>query len=108
MNKYFILPILILTISILGCNKEHFATLEVVNQTSCIQNLYNGSSSITGGSYMGAIGANQTKEFEISLGSADNGYESYYNDPQNCGSAIPKQFLNIEFEKDKTTTILID
>lgn len=61
------------------------------------------------GSYLGAVGAFQTKEFEIPLGGADNGFERFYADPQNCiGITSGQSFSLIEFKKDRTTTIIID
>lgn len=92
--------------SILGCSKENFATLEVVNQKNCLHNLYNGNNS--NGSFLGAVGANQTKEFEIALGGANNGFESYYADPQCSTIQFGESFSGIEFRKGKTTTILIN
>lgn len=105
--KYYLSLALLLFVSLLSsCDKENFATLEVVNQTNCLYNLYNGGNA--NGAFLGPVGANQVEEFSISLGTANNGFETFYAEPQCPTIGFGEQFGLIEFQDGETVTILID
>ncbi|MEZ5003296.1 MAG: hypothetical protein R2730_09720 [Chitinophagales bacterium] len=87
-----------------SCSKVEQGTLQVINQTDCLHNIYLGVNS--GGDFLGAVGANQTNSFVIDVANIV-GERFFAADPVNCQGLFEQQF-QVAIRDNETSTIIID
>ena len=101
-----------LTLSILtillfaSCNKDdNTGTLKVINQTECIQNIYDGLDANS--NLIDTVLENETKNITINLGEAESSFTYFYSDPQDCEGSSGEQY-HITINENQVTTIVIE
>ena len=101
--KISILTILLITTSC--SNNDNTGTLKVINQTECIQNIFDGLNSNS--NLLGTVIENETKNFTIELGELESSGTFFYSDPQNCDNSIGEQY-KVTINANQVTTIVIE
>lgn len=101
-----LLTITTLLTLLISCSKDdNSGTLKVINQTDCINNIFDGLND--NGDLIGTVLENETKNFTIELGDLNSSGIFFFNEPQNCEGVFGEQF-QVTINDGETTTIIID
>ena len=108
MKKAFLILVVAVSILSTSCKDDNKGFLNVINQTSCLHNIYDGLNS--NGEFLGSVGANQTSTFTIEMGGAVTFFDkSFASDPVNCNiQGLFEQQYQATIRAGETTTIIID
>ena len=87
-----------------ACSKENnIATLKIINQTECVQNIFKGLDENS--EFLGTVLENETKE--LMFESENVNRQFFYSDPHQSCSGLFGQQYRVDVNGGESTTIII-